>query len=157
MYRFTEEMKLKLNLLPAEEKNAEALVELRIAAMRESLECIGRFDAQRARERFLAGFMPQHTKQIEKDGRRVGFVVVKPTDDGLLLDHLYVHPDFQRQGIGRWALQQVFDGADDRCRAIKVGALKDSDSNRFYIRHGFNFVEQAEWDNYYVRTAANAV
>jgi len=35
-------------------------------------------------------------------------------------------------------------------RAI-MGALKDSDANRFYARRGFVLVEQSEWDLYYVR------
>ena len=30
------------------------------------------------------------------------------------------------------------------------GALRESGSSRFYLRHGFTQVEQDEWDNYYV-------
>jgi len=142
---------LKLDLSPAAEEDVESLVALRIAAMRESLERIGRFDAQRARDRFMAGFSPEHTRHINKDGKRVGFVVVRLDGDGLLLDHLYVHPDYQNQGIGQWVLRQVFDEADGQGKDMKVGALKGSGSNRFYARHGFELVEQAEWDNYYVR------
>ena len=40
----------------AVQSDAEVLVDIRIAAMRKSLERIGRFDPQRARERFLASF-----------------------------------------------------------------------------------------------------
>jgi hypothetical protein len=40
----------------AVQSDAEVLVDIHIAAMRESLERIGRFDPQRARERFLASF-----------------------------------------------------------------------------------------------------
>lgn len=105
----------------------------------------------------MVGFSPGLTKHIVKNGTRVGFVVVKPDGDGLLLDHLYIHPDYQNQGIGQWVLHQVFDEADVQGKAIKVGALKGSDSNRFYARHGFELVEQAEWDNYYVRQAKGAV
>ncbi|WP_081012134.1 GNAT family acetyltransferase, partial [Pseudomonas syringae group genomosp. 3] len=32
--------------------------------------------------------------------------------------------------------------------------LKESDSNRFYLRHGFQLVESGEFDNYYVRPNA---
>ena len=39
----------------AEPSDFESLVALRIEAMRESLERIGRFDPVRARERFLSG------------------------------------------------------------------------------------------------------
>ncbi len=71
------------DLLPATETDAEALVVVRIAAMRESLEKIGRFDAQRARERLLSSYAPQHTRHIVYDSKRVGFVVVKPAGDEL--------------------------------------------------------------------------
>jgi hypothetical protein len=77
-------------LSAAEPGDAEALVALRILAMRESLERIGRFDPVRARERFLSGFSPRHTRHILVDGERAGFVVVKPDGDGLTLDHLYI-------------------------------------------------------------------
>ncbi len=39
---------------------------------------------------------------------------------------------------------------------LRVGALEQSDSNRFYERHGFELVEVGEWDNYYVRKARGA-
>jgi GNAT superfamily N-acetyltransferase len=133
--------------------DAEALVALRIVAMRESLERIGRFDPARARERFLSAFSPQHTRLILVDGERAGFVVVKPDGDGLLLDHLYVDPRFQNRGIGAAVLATVFAEADAQALRLRVGALRGSDSNRFYLRHGFALVKEDEWDNYYVRAA----
>ena len=63
---------MKIELSPATEFDAEELVLLRIAAMRESLERIGRFDPARVRERFLAGFSALDTKHIMSDGKRVG-------------------------------------------------------------------------------------
>ena len=68
-----------------------------------------------------------------------------------LLDHLYVRPSAQGSGIGAAVLIQVFQEADNAALPIKVGALKESASNRFYTRHGFQFVESSEFDNYYVR------
>src|SRR6185312_11346871 len=140
----------------ASAQDAEELAALRVLAMRESLERIGRFDPQRARERFLSSFMPEHTRHIMIEGKRAGFVVVKPVGKGLLLDHLYIHPAYQNKGIGAKVLGQLFSEADARKQEIRVGALKQSDSNRFYARHGFVLVEVAEWDNYYVRRAADA-
>lgn len=139
-------------LSPVRADDAEALVALRIEAMRESLERAGRFDAARARERFLSGFSPEHTRHIELDGEKVGFVVVKPHGQGLLLDHLYVHPKHQRHGVGAAVLAQVFAEADAAAAALRVGALRGSDSNRFYARHGFALVEEKEFDNYYERS-----
>ena len=101
--------------------------------------------------RFQAGFSPQHTRHIQVDGRRVGFVVVKPQPDHVLLDHLYVEPGMQGRGIGAAVLARVFAEADALGLPVRVGALRDSGSNRFYLRHGFVLVEQAEFDNYYLR------
>ena len=63
----------------------ENLVALRIEAMRESLERIGRFDPARARERFRSGFSPEDTRYIIWEDKRVGFVVVKRRDGEFLL------------------------------------------------------------------------
>jgi hypothetical protein len=43
------------------------MVALRIEALRESLERLGRFDPVRARERLAAGFAPEHMRHIELD------------------------------------------------------------------------------------------
>jgi GNAT superfamily N-acetyltransferase len=141
-----------ITFTPAGTGDLEWLVALRIDAMRDSLERVGRFDAARARERFVAGFSPEHTRLVVFEGQRVGFLVVKPEAEArLLLDHLYIHPQHQGKGIGSRILAQVFAEADAVGAAVRVGALRESDSNRFYARHGFVLVEQGEFDNYYVR------
>jgi GNAT superfamily N-acetyltransferase len=142
-----------LGFAPAHAKDAEALVTLRIAAMRDSLERIGRFDLDRARDRFLDGFEPQYTQHVEWQGVRVGVVVVKPQAARLVLDHLYIHPDRQRQGIGGAVLAHVCARADAEKKSIHLRSLRDSDSNHFYLHHGFELLGQGEFDNYYVRAA----
>jgi GNAT superfamily N-acetyltransferase len=141
----------EITLAPVSESDFEALVDLRIEAMRESLERIGRFDAARATERFRCGFSPSRTKYIVSGTTRVGFVATKPESDHLLLDHLYIRPEHQGQGIGGVVLRLVFAQADALNLPVKVGALRDSDSNRFYARHGFQLRERGEFDNYYLR------
>ncbi len=138
-------------LTPARRDDLEHLVALRIEAMRESLERIGRFDPVRARERFASGFTPEHTRHIELQGERVGFVAVKTTADALVLDHLYLRPAYQGRGLGAEILQRVFAQADAAGQPVRVGALRGSNANRFYQRHGFGLVEESEWDLYYVR------
>ena len=141
-------------LAPACEADLEHLITLRVEAMRDSLERVGRFDPVRAGERLRSSFSTACTRHILAAGERVGFVVVKPHEGGLLLDHLYVRPALQGQRIGARVLAMVFAEADALGLAIHVGALKESDSNRFYLRHGFTEVSTGEWDIYYVRAAA---
>jgi len=140
-----------VTLAQAAETDFEELVALRIDAMRESLERIGRFDPIRARERFRSSFSAMHTRHVVADGRRLGFVVVKPANGQLLLDHLYIRPGNQGKGIGAAVLAQVFKEADALSLPMRVGALRGSDANRFYQRHGFEFLAEEEWDIYYLR------
>ena len=125
--------------------------------MRESLERLGRFDPQRARERFLAAFDQALTRHIVVEGRRVGFVVVRPQDGRLLLDHLYLLPSAQGRGIGAAVLRDVFAHADALALPVRVSALRGSDANRFYVRHGFVLTERTEWDDHYVRPVHGGV
>lgn len=87
-------------LCAASNNDLEDLVAIRLEAMRESLERLGRFNPGRARERFLGGFDANSTRRIEVSGNLVGFVVIKDLQGELLLDHLYVIPRAQGAGIG---------------------------------------------------------
>ncbi|VWB08541.1 GNAT family N-acetyltransferase [Burkholderia lata] len=142
---------MNLTFPVATRSDVEALVAIRIVAMRDSLERIGRFDPQRARERFLASFDPALCRFIEADGVNAGFFVVRPQEDHWLLDHLYIVPGHQGKGIGAAVLRRILVEADEKRVPVRVGALRGSDSNRFYARHGFVRADEAEWDIYYVR------
>lgn len=132
-------------------EDADNLVEIRIAAMKESLERLGRFDPQRARERFMSSFEPENTKYIILNGSKVGFFVLKFKDNEILLDHLYIRPEHQSKGIGATVLKRIFSEADVNSLPVTVGALRESASNRFYQRHRFVKSGESEWDIYYIR------
>ncbi|MFY2947530.1 GNAT family N-acetyltransferase [Achromobacter ruhlandii] len=138
---------------PVTEADFDTLLAIRIDAMRDSLERLGRFDPERARARLRATFRPDHTWFIERDGARIGFYAVRPDGDGLRLDHLYVVPAAQGLGVGGQVLGRLLQDADRRGLPVSVGALRGSDSNRFYRRHGFAQVSESEWDIEYLRLA----
>jgi GNAT superfamily N-acetyltransferase len=129
----------------------DELVALRIAAMRESLEAVGRFDPERARERLRSSFYPEHTRFVSLHQKRIGFYTFRPEEDGFHLDHLYVHPSYQSRGIGSLVMKHLLSLADAKQMPIFLGALKDSASNRFYQRHGFVQTHEDDWDIYCVR------
>ena len=132
----------------------EPLLALRLRAMRQSLERIGRYDEARSRERLADGFDPAHTQHIAVDGVRVGFVVVKRLTHALRLEHLYIDPAAQGRGIGSAVLRRVCEQADRELLPVELVALKGSDANRFYLRHGFVAVGEGEWDIDYLREPA---
>ncbi len=142
-----------LALAPATDDDFEALLSRRLAAMHESLQRLGRFDPQRARERLSRAFEPAHTRHILMGGERVGFVVLLPQGDHLMLDHLYVAPQAQRRGVGTWVLTQVLEEADRLGLPVRLMALKQSEANHFYQHNGFELQHESEWDLHYVRPA----
>jgi GNAT superfamily N-acetyltransferase len=143
-----------LTFVPASPADGEALASLRVVAMRDSLERIGRYDPQRARQRFLATYDPACTWQLRHGGALAGFYVLRPQADYLLLDHLYLAPGCQRQGMGAAVLARVFAEADAARKSVRVGALRGSEANRFYVRHGFVPDGEEEFDLYYRRAPA---
>jgi GNAT superfamily N-acetyltransferase len=151
------------SLEPVAHEDFEAMLALRIDALRESLERLGRFDLQRARERLASQFDPPAMRHIARQARgglafgltpaligdraeRIGYVTIRPVDDALRVEHLYIRPGAQGQGAGAWAIEQAKMQARAQRRDLTLAALKLSDANRFYRRHGFQPVSEREFD-----------
>ena len=135
-----------VRLEPVSYDDLEALVGIRIDAMRESLERVGRFDPDRARARLVNNFEPLVTFAILRGSERVGFYTLRETADQFFLDHLYVVPSQQGLGIGSRVLRHLQKMST---KVIALNALRESSSNRFYQKHGFIKVDEDEFDIYY--------
>jgi GNAT superfamily N-acetyltransferase len=137
-------------LSPVATVDFDDMVDLRIEALRPSLERLGRFDPVRARERLAAGFKPEHMQHMVLAGQRIGFITLRPdagaVPPALHLEHLYILPACQGLGIGAWALDWAKAQAAEQGCDITLLALKHSDANRFYLRHGFVQVDESEFD-----------
>ena len=77
-----------------------------------------------------------------------------PASRPLVTRSLYILPEHQGQGIGATVLRDFFTSADAQGMPVRLGALRGSDSNRFYSRHGFVQTSEDEWDIYYARQPA---
>jgi GNAT superfamily N-acetyltransferase len=129
----------------------ETLLILHTAAMRPSLERVGRFDPERSRQRLRDSFYPEHTQIIVHHGDRVGFYTFRPEADYFKLNHLYILPGFQSQGLGATLLNHLIAIADTARKSIRLTALRESAANRFYQRHGFVAHSEEEWNINYER------
>ena len=99
-----------LRIESATDADAGRLADIRVKAMQPSLQAAGRFDPERAKNRFLDSFRASETKIIYVNEKIAGFFVVQINTDHLYLNHLYITDDFQGSGIGR----QIIDGSKDR-------------------------------------------
>lgn len=118
--------------------DASWMAELRAVVMRPDLERLGRFDPVRVRQRFLGGFDPSHTFVIDVDDAPAGLIAVRPETDAQWIEHFYLHPRHQGQGLGGEILRLVIaEHRDDR--PFRINVLQGSPARRLYERNGFTF------------------
>lgn len=118
------------------------MLALRIEALRESLERLGRFNLDVARARLKSQFRPEWMQHLVVDGERVGYFTVEPRAGELRLHHLYLTQAAQGQGIGAWVLDRI----KAKGQPITLAALCESRANDFYLRHGFRVIEEQAFD-----------
>jgi ribosomal protein S18 acetylase RimI-like enzyme len=142
-----------VTLMPAAPEDIDRLVPIRLAAMRESLERIGRWDPARAEGRFRAGWDHAHTRLILAGGELAGCVALKPRDGGavLELEHFYLMPEAQGRGLGSAVLRLLLAEADAAARPVRLSVLVGSDAARLYQRHGFRETHRDATDIYMSR------
>ncbi|MGQ3029477.1 MAG: GNAT family N-acetyltransferase [Ferrovibrionaceae bacterium] len=145
-----------IDLRAATEADFEALLDLRMRALRPHLERLGRYDPVRGRERFRRGFSSEHTRLIVADGTAVGCVSLKPIPDGLEIEHFYLEPALHGRGIGSEVLRRLLAEADALGLPVTIGVLKQSPAARFYRRQGFNPSHEGPFDDYFVRAPGPA-
>ncbi|WP_293502857.1 GNAT family N-acetyltransferase [Roseateles sp.] len=129
-------------LAPVADADFEAMLALRIEALRESLERLGRFDPGVARARLRSQFRPEWMQHLVVDGERVGYFTVEPREGELRLHHLYLKPSAQGRGLGAWVMGRL----KAQGLPIALAALRGSRANDFYHRHGFRVVEEQDFD-----------
>ncbi|WP_420411881.1 GNAT family N-acetyltransferase [Roseibium sp.] len=140
---------ISITLAPAVLSDGDQLADLRLRAMRPSLEAIGRFDPIRARTRFLSNYSPSDTQKILFHGELAGFFVVRENPDHLYLDHFYIRQEVQGRGIGRQVLSELKTRAQRSRFPIRLIALAGSAANAFYLSNGFEAVGRDDVDVQY--------
>jgi GNAT superfamily N-acetyltransferase len=138
-------------LRSAEPADVEPIAELRATVMRPDLERLGLFDEHRVRQRLRDAFIPRHTSVIVADDAFAGCVAVRPADDGRWLEHFYLAPSIQGQGIGSAVLRTVLEQADADRAPVRLNVLRDSAAQRLYERHGFTVETQDPIDVFMLR------
>ncbi|NBD23098.1 GNAT family N-acetyltransferase [Paenibacillus sp. T1] len=74
---------------------------------------------------------------IENDSSFVGSVALKPTLDGYLLEHFYIHPNYQGKGIRSHLLKNLLEQNDVKGKRVTLNVLQGSSAKRLYERFGF--------------------
>jgi N-acetylglutamate synthase-like GNAT family acetyltransferase len=134
---------------PVLPEDFDAMAAIRAEALRESLERLGRFNEQRSRERLQSQFEPEFMQHICWQSRRIGFYTLRAEQNVLRLHHLYILPANQNLGLGSEVMKRILQIAKEQKKDVTLGALKQSKANDFYLSHGFQLVQEEEFDNEY--------
>ncbi|MGJ8673793.1 GNAT family N-acetyltransferase [Rubritalea sp.] len=110
---------MKLTTEQSKDEDFDSLVELRLSAMKESLEAIGRFDRARSIDRFRSSFSPENTRKIKREGVLIGFVAITEHQDHLYLDHLYIDPEFQSLGFGSQMMRELIELSEQKTLPVR--------------------------------------
>ncbi|WP_042435501.1 GNAT family N-acetyltransferase [Streptacidiphilus anmyonensis] len=117
--------------------DVEVIAELRAQVMRPDLERLGRYDEHRVRRRLRDSFSPEHTSVVMTGGELAGCVTVRPAEGGQWLEHFYLAPRRQGQGLGSAVLRTVLERTDAQGATVRLNVLQGSAARRLYERHGF--------------------
>lgn len=121
---------------PARADDAPWMAELRAVVMRPDLERLGRFDPAWVRRRFLNAYVPADTRVITVSTEDVGLVALCAEPDARWIEHFYLHPRLQGQGIGGHVLDALLTESTGDT-PFRLNVLQGSPARRLYERYGF--------------------
>lgn len=136
----------QLTMHQAVQEDVERLAELRALVLYDDLNRLKRYDEVKVRERFRNTFDPEYTWIIEVEGALVGCVALKPKFEEMLLEHFYIHPDYQGRQIGSQVLNMLLKRDEVRGRRVTLNVLQGSPARRLYERFGFVLDSEDEVD-----------
>ncbi|MEE6259675.1 GNAT family N-acetyltransferase [Plantactinospora sonchi] len=136
--------------------DVETIAELRAVVLRADLERLGRYDDQRVRQRLRDRFVPAHTWVIEVAGAFAGSVALRPAEDAHWLEHFYLAPHLQGDGIGTAVLRGLLEQCDRDGIRVRLQVLRGSPACRLYQRYGFTVETEEPVDVFMVREPASA-
>jgi ribosomal protein S18 acetylase RimI-like enzyme len=130
-----------MTLRPARSADAPAITEVFQAARAHSLAFLANLHTDAEDHAFFAGVIGRDEVTVAEAGGRVVAFLALADDE---LDHLYVHPDRHRQGLGT-ALVRHAQGA--RTRLELWVFQRNTGALAFYEAHGFAIVGATDGDN----------
>ncbi|WP_373232051.1 GNAT family N-acetyltransferase [Cohnella sp.] len=138
----------QITLRQSRHSDVETIANLRAIVLRNDLTRLGRFDEQKVRQRFRDAFDSDHTWIIEADYSFVGCFAFKPTLEGYLLEHFYIHPAFQGKGIGSQVLKNLLGQNNVKGKCVTLNVLQGSPARHLYERFGFQVDSEDPIDVY---------
>lgn len=131
-------------IVEATSGDAPAIADIHLAARRRAMPYLARphtDDETRAWFAGCVGGQPGAWWVARRGGRVIGYMLI----DAEELDHLYVHPDSQGQGVGTALLHKAFSLSPRR--VLLATAQRNTRARGFYEKHGFRATAFTDGEN----------
>jgi ribosomal protein S18 acetylase RimI-like enzyme len=122
--------------------DADAVAEVFILSRAAALPFLAKLHSDDAVRRWVSDILiPSADIWVgERDGRIVGFMAIGGTANETAVDHLYLHPDVRRMGLGRSMIVLAKGRAPAGLRLV---CFRDNHAaRRFYESQGFVLAEE---------------
>ena len=132
-------------LRPAREEDEEFANHLLHLTMQQYVEATWPNDKAAHRDYYgINKFKASGTRIIQIEGKDVGRLSTTRLPDCVFIDELHILPEYQRHGIGQYAIEQVLMEAQERRLPVRLTVLKVNPAQNLYLRMGFTMVAERD-------------
>jgi len=133
----------EITLHPARAGDMDFIFEAYRLALRRYTEWAWGWDERMAEAYFWKGCPRERFHVVSVDGVPAGAWYVDQLEDRLYLRLFFLHPDYQRQGIGTWLLGLLLDAAARDGKVVVLRVIKINHvARRLYEQSGFRVVRE---------------
>ena len=136
-----------IRLRPATQADHQFVYEVKKAALGPYIEQVFGWDEAVQQAFHAEEYHVETTQIVLHDGQPAGWVASHQEYQSLIVEHLYLLPEYQGKGIGNQLLATVLAEADAQGCIVKLDVLKVNPARRLYERNGFVIV--GENDHFY--------
>ena len=139
-------MKNRIALRAATTEDEKFVDDLVLTTMRDYVEATWPKDPVAQQHYYeINEFDPSNTRILQIDGKDVGRLSTTVREDCVFIDELHILPEYQRRGIGKQAIEQVFKEAREKNLPVKATVLKvNQPSLNLFRSMGFEVVAEKD-------------
>jgi ribosomal protein S18 acetylase RimI-like enzyme len=85
------------------------------------------------------------TRIVLVDDEKAGWLQIDESNDHIYIGQIYINPDLQGKGIGRFLIQNIIQQAKADGKALKLSVMKNNPAKAFYERLGFKVAAEDQF------------
>ena len=132
----------QISFRPTRDSDVDFLYALHVATMKEYVEKTWGWNDAFQESLFRRNYAPGESQIITLNENDIGMISIESKNDDVFLRAIEIHPEYQRQGLGRGIIRAIIDDAIRSGKPVSLRVLKVNPAKRLYERLGFETVEE---------------